>query len=81
MLVGHYFVMYVYYETYSALRYLYGQGRATLTIFLALAGMVYVAYQIQGPHQTVQIMQKSKKFIKQLTKIYTIKRSSTRRSG
>ncbi|KAI8148582.1 hypothetical protein BJV82DRAFT_592636 [Fennellomyces sp. T-0311] len=53
LLVGHYFIMYVYYEARSALLYLYGQGRATLGILVAAAGMVYIAYQIEGPHQMV----------------------------
>ncbi|KAI9495568.1 hypothetical protein BDB00DRAFT_813864 [Zychaea mexicana] len=53
LLVGHYFVMYVYYEVRSAVMYLYGRGRPTLGIMISLAGMIYVAYQIQGPHQRV----------------------------
>ncbi|KAI9268099.1 hypothetical protein BDA99DRAFT_535614 [Phascolomyces articulosus] len=53
LLVGHYFIMYVFYEVRSAIMYLYGRGRPTLGMLMTLVGLIYVAYQIQGPHQMV----------------------------
>ncbi|KAI7850401.1 hypothetical protein BDC45DRAFT_518239 [Circinella umbellata] len=53
LLVGHYFIMYIFYEVRSIFIYLYGRGRPTLGIIITLLGMISIAYQIQGPHQMI----------------------------
>lgn len=54
LLVISYFGMYAFYEIRSFLLYLYSRRRMTLGLAL-IAGLVYLVYQIEGPHQAVSL--------------------------
>lgn len=53
LLVSSYFIMFAYYEARATISFLCSKGRVTVGLLAAVAGMIYIAYQVQGPHQQV----------------------------
>ncbi|KAI7883448.1 transmembrane protein 49-like protein [Lichtheimia hyalospora FSU 10163] len=51
LLVSSYFIMFAYYEARATISFLCSKGRVTVGLLATLAGMIYIAYQVQGPHQ------------------------------
>lgn len=54
LLVSSYFIMFAYYEARAAISFLCSKGRVTVGLVATIASMIYIAYQVQGPHQQVK---------------------------